>query len=106
MSESPTAMRAAATALLSALTTEQRAAATYPVDGPDRTRWAYQPRPRPGVSLLDLDGQARKAAHRLLATAVSRVAFAQRACGARRWAGSGIALIDPQYRGRPCPPRS
>ena len=77
MSESPAAMRAAATALLTALTAEQRKVATYPVDGPDRTRWAYQPRPRPGVSLLDLDGQARKAAHRLLATAVSRVAFAQ-----------------------------
>jgi hypothetical protein len=72
-----TAMRSAAAALLAALTGEQRSAATYPVDGPDRTRWAYQPRPRPGVSLLGLDGAARKAAHRLLATAVSRVAFAQ-----------------------------
>jgi len=78
MSQSPAAaMRAAATALLGVLTGDQRAAATHPFDAAARTRWTYQPRPRPGVSLLDLDAPARKATHRLLATAVSRVAFAQ-----------------------------
>ena len=41
-------------------------------------RWIeYRPRPRPGVSLADLAATARKAAHRLLATALSPAAFAQ-----------------------------
>ena len=41
-------------------------------------RWIeYRPRPRPGVSLADLDTPARKAAFRLLATALSAPAYAQ-----------------------------
>jgi hypothetical protein len=41
-------------------------------------RWIeYRPRPRPGISLGDLSGPARKAAHRLLATALSPHAYAQ-----------------------------
>ncbi len=37
----------------------------------------YRPRPRPGVSLAELDLAGRKAVHRLLATALSRSAFTQ-----------------------------
>jgi hypothetical protein len=43
-------------------------------------RWIeYRPRERPGISLAELDLPARKAAHRLLASALSTHAFAQAA---------------------------
>ena len=71
------AMRSAARALTGSLTSGQREAALAGFTGTDRTRWTYMPLPRPGVSLLELDQTARKAAHRLLATALSRHAFAQ-----------------------------
>ena len=70
-------MRETATRLLATLSDEQRGRASYPLAGTDRTRWTYRPRPRPGVSLLGLGRDARKAAHQLLATALSRSAFAQ-----------------------------
>jgi hypothetical protein len=70
-------MVAAAGAFAGALTGEQRAAAMLPFDGDARTRWTYLPGTRPGVMMLGLTGPARKAAHRLLATALSRYAFAQ-----------------------------
>ncbi|MGC5020036.1 DUF3500 domain-containing protein [Micromonospora sp. DT47] len=70
-------MRTAATALLAALDAPARAAATRPFDD-DRRRWLeYRPRPRPGACLADLDVAGRKAAHRLLATALSPAAYAQ-----------------------------
>lgn len=71
------AMRSAAERLLSALSDRQRGEAAHAFTDPARTRWTYLPRPRPGVGLIDLDRTARKAAHRLLATAVSRPTFAQ-----------------------------
>jgi Protein of unknown function (DUF3500) len=71
------AMRATAHALASSLTSEQREAAMVPFADMTRTRWTYMPLPRPGASLLQLSLHARKAAHRLLATALSRHAFAQ-----------------------------
>jgi hypothetical protein len=70
-------MAAAAGAVLAALTGDQREAVLLPFDGATRTGWSYLPGPRPGVVLLELTAQARKAAHRLLATALSRPAFAQ-----------------------------
>jgi hypothetical protein len=73
-------MRAAATALLRALGDEQRALAAHPWPDDDNRRWIeYRPRPRPGVSLADLDRVARKAAHRLLSTGLSMPAYAQAA---------------------------
>ena len=66
-------MRAAARALLA---TAEGAVATF--DDDHARRWIeYRPRPRPGVSLADLGAGARKAAHRLLATALSPPAYAQ-----------------------------
>ncbi|GAA2360518.1 DUF3500 domain-containing protein [Nonomuraea africana] len=62
---------------LGSLTEPQRQAAAYSFDDALRLRWTYVPAPRPGVSLLGLGREARKAAHRLLATALSRHAFAQ-----------------------------
>ena len=72
------AMRAAGTALLAALDPPAARAACPPVRRRGARRWLeYRPRPRPGVCLADLDRAARKAAHRLLATALSPHAYAQ-----------------------------
>ncbi|MFG1884746.1 DUF3500 domain-containing protein [Micromonospora sp. NPDC049102] len=74
----PEQMRAAATALLTALDPTTRVAAAYPFDDEPSRRWLeYRPRPRPGACLADLDIAGRKAAHRLLATALSPSAYAQ-----------------------------
>ena len=71
-------MRREATAFLAALDDAQLAAATRAFDGDaDRRRLEYRPRPRPGLALAGLGRTARKAAHRLLATALSPPAFAQ-----------------------------
>jgi uncharacterized protein DUF3500 len=70
-------MTSAAHTFLSALSGPQRGVAVYAWDDEARVRWTYLPRPRPGVSLLGLGEAARKAAHRLLAAALSRHAFAQ-----------------------------
>ncbi|AGZ43616.1 DUF3500 domain-containing protein [Actinoplanes friuliensis] len=68
-------MREAAAALLAA-PGGAPAAAAFTDD--DARRWIeYRPRPRPGLSIADLDRTARKAAHRLLATALSPPAYAQ-----------------------------
>ena len=77
--ETPTlaAMTAAAAALLGCLSEEHQAAACYPFETEVRERWTYLPRPRPGVCLADLDRTQRKAASRLLATALSPHAYAQ-----------------------------
>jgi Protein of unknown function (DUF3500) len=71
-------MRATARALLAALDDEQGARARYPY-GDDAARcWLeYRPRERPGACIADFDRTARKAAHRLLATALSPHAYAQ-----------------------------
>jgi hypothetical protein len=67
-------MRAEAVALCSAAP----AAARIPFDDDAKRRWLeYRPRPRPGACLSDLDPATRKAAHRLLATALRPHAFAQ-----------------------------
>lgn len=71
-------MRAAGTALLAALDPAARADAVHPFDDESARRWLeYRPRPRPGVSLAAMDVAGRKAAHRLLATALSASAYAQ-----------------------------
>lgn len=70
-------MTAAARALLAALDGPARAAAAHPFDHAARRWIEYRPRPRPGACLADLDRTARKAAHRLLATALSPPCFAQ-----------------------------
>ncbi|WSA85361.1 DUF3500 domain-containing protein [Micromonospora sp. NBC_01796] len=71
-------MRTAATALLSALAGPERELAARPFDADADRRWIeYRPRPRPGACIADLDRTARKAAHRLLATALSPHAYAQ-----------------------------
>ncbi len=74
----PEQMRAAAAAFLAALDEPARDAARHAFDDEPARRWLeYRPRPRPGVALTGLDVDARKAAHRLLATALSPAAYAQ-----------------------------
>jgi hypothetical protein len=71
-------MRTAATTLLKSLDTEQHASASHAFDDDGARRWLeYRPRPRPGACLADMDRAGRKAAHRLLGTALSEHAFAQ-----------------------------
>ncbi|ABP54597.1 hypothetical protein Strop_2146 [Salinispora tropica CNB-440] len=71
-------LRAAAGALLAALDEPERARATHRFDDLGARRWIeYRPRPRPGVCLADLRRAARKATHRLLASALSPSAYAQ-----------------------------
>lgn len=68
----------AAQALLAALHGPNLESGTFPFTDDAARRWIeYRPQPRPGVCLADLDRTARKAAHRLLATALSPHSFAQ-----------------------------
>ncbi len=72
------AMRAAAADLLAALDDAQRDLAALPFGDAALRRWLeYRPEPRPGACLALATPVARKAAHRLLATALSDHAFAQ-----------------------------
>jgi hypothetical protein len=71
------AMTTAAEGLLSALPSGGRRRVCYPFTGPARTQWSYFPGSRPGIGLSELGSAGRKAARRLLATALSRAAFAQ-----------------------------
>jgi Protein of unknown function (DUF3500) len=74
----PSAMRASAAALLKGLDDQQRHKASLAFADDAMRRWIeYRPQPRPGACLADLDLTSRKAAHRLLATALSPHAFAQ-----------------------------
>jgi hypothetical protein len=74
----PDAMRSAATVLLAALDGEQGELAARPFADDAARRWLeYRPRPRPGACLAEMNVAARKAAHRLLATALSDHAYAQ-----------------------------
>jgi hypothetical protein len=71
-------MRRAATALLGQLDDEERQLGSLPFTDDAARRWIeYRPEDRPGACLAVLSPDARKAAHRLLATALSDRAFAQ-----------------------------
>jgi hypothetical protein len=74
----PAQMRWAATALLNALDGQQHARAARSFTDDAARRWLeYRPRPRPGACIAEMSRDARKAAHRLLATALSEHAYAQ-----------------------------
>jgi hypothetical protein len=71
-------MSVAATVLLKSLDDRQHDLAALPfADDAARRRLEYRPRPRPGACIADLGRSARKAAFRLLATALSPHAYAQ-----------------------------
>lgn len=74
----PGQMRSVATSLLAALDREQRGVTVRPfTDDAARRQLEYRPKRRPGACLAQLNGTARKAAYRLLATGLSDHAFAQ-----------------------------
>jgi hypothetical protein len=62
---------AAAKGFLSGLSPEQRAAAQFGFEAPERGTWAFVPGERKGVALRDLDERGRKAAHELLGRLLS-----------------------------------
>jgi hypothetical protein len=71
-------MRSAAGVLLAALDESQRQHCAYAFADEAARRWIeYRPEPRPGACLALLSIPARKAAHRLLSTALSEHAYAQ-----------------------------
>jgi hypothetical protein len=71
-------MRSAATALLGVLDDEQRAQAALPFGDEAARRWLeYRPNPRPGACMALMSLAGRKAAHRLLSTALSDRGYAQ-----------------------------
>jgi len=71
-------MRSRAIALLAALDDSQRARCAHAFADDAARRWIeYRPEQRPGACLAQLSLPARKAAHRLLATALSAHAYAQ-----------------------------
>ncbi|HXW44414.1 MAG TPA: DUF3500 domain-containing protein [Streptosporangiaceae bacterium] len=74
----PAQMRSAAGILLRELDDGQRAQAAFPLADDAARRWIeYRPEYRPGACLAQLSTAARKAAHRLLSTALSDHAYAQ-----------------------------
>ncbi len=74
----PGQMRSAATVLLRSLRGPERELAARPFTDDAARRWLeYRPEPRPGASIADMSREARKAAHRLLATGLSEHAYAQ-----------------------------
>jgi uncharacterized protein DUF3500 len=71
-------MRSAASVLLHAVDDDQRRLAALPFADDSTRRWLeYRPRKRPGACLAQLSPAGRKAAHRLLSTALSDRAYAQ-----------------------------
>jgi hypothetical protein len=56
---------------LSALNDRQRAAASFPFDHPERTRWAYVPERRTGIPLQMMDAGQRAAAFEFLGSGLS-----------------------------------
>jgi Protein of unknown function (DUF3500) len=71
-------MRSAAAVLLNTLQGTQHELAARPFTDEAARRWLeYRPRPRPGACIADMSREARKAAHRLLATGLSEHAYAQ-----------------------------
>lgn len=71
-------MRVAATELLGLLDDRQRTDAVYEFGDDQARRWLeYRPHRRPGACVAELSVPARKAAHRLLSTALSDHAYAQ-----------------------------
>jgi hypothetical protein len=65
------ALAAPARTFLSTLNARQRAAASFPFDDPERTRWAYVPQERAGIPLQAMDAEQRAAAFGVLGTGLS-----------------------------------
>jgi Protein of unknown function (DUF3500) len=64
-------MAGAANHFLAALTTEQAARATYPLNDTERFNWHFIPRERKGLSFKEMAPEQKHLAHALLSTALS-----------------------------------
>src|SRR5438128_68452 len=64
-------MTAAANHFLAALTAEQTAKATYPLNDNERLNWHFIPRERKGLPLKEMTPEQKPLAHALLSTAMS-----------------------------------
>jgi hypothetical protein len=72
------AMTTAAEKFLAGLTPEQRQAATFPLDGEERTRWNFIPTnmfPRKGVPIKEMNEAQRGLAHALLKAGLSQKGY-------------------------------
>jgi hypothetical protein len=65
-------MTGAANSLLAALTTEQRAKATYEMKDEERFDWHFIPKPRKGLPIKEMTPAQRNLAHALLSTGLSQ----------------------------------
>lgn len=70
-------MAAAAKAFLAKLTPEQTKQATFAFDDKERLNWHFIPRPRNGLPIKQLEGDALKAAHALLQSGLSSAGYDQ-----------------------------
>ena len=65
------ALTVPARTFLSTLNDKQRAAASFPFDDPERTKWAYVPQSRSGLALGSMNAAQRAAAFRVVGTGLS-----------------------------------
>ncbi len=70
-------MATAAERFMMTLAPDQRPAAQYAYDDPERQNWHFIPRDRKGVGLWDLSGDARKAAEDLVRAGLSAAGYAR-----------------------------
>lgn len=71
------AMFHAAETFRASLTKDQLAKASFGFDDPERHNWHFIPRPRKGLPLRDLEGQALAAAQALIASGLSKAGYDQ-----------------------------
>ena len=67
----------AATGFLETLTPAQRSKADFAYDDAERLNWHFIPRERKGLPLKELEGDALKSAHRLIASGLSNAGYDQ-----------------------------
>lgn len=67
----------AAQSFLKTLNDDQRRRCIFAYDSDERLNWHYIPRPRKGIPLRDLEGDARKAAHALIRSSLSEAGYDQ-----------------------------
>lgn len=70
-------MGAAAISFRDGLTEEQRAICTFGFDDPERLNWHFIPRPRKGIPLKELDGEALNRATALIKSGLSESGYDQ-----------------------------
>jgi len=71
------AMSASAKAFLATLTPEQKAQASFKFDDAERLNWHFIPRPRKGLPLKSLEGDALKSAHAFIRSGLSEAGYDQ-----------------------------